>query len=392
MKIAHIQHPYLPGYGYQENHLPAHQADLGHDVKIITSTEIPPKFRSEFEREFFEAGEYEYNGVKTIRLPPWFKINAIEDLALRGLCPKLNKFDPDIIHAHGLISPRTLQAYLYAERTNSKIFVDTHIDNGNLSLGSFYKIGLFSIYNYIIIPLISRKCASYIAVNRYAEQFLEDSTTVPNSRIDFLPLGISKSNFTPNNKKREKTREKLNIPLDRFVMIFAGNVEPTKDLETLLRALASISSKYELIVLGSCDQDYKNKLEVVSKELGITNKVTFIDAVPHDTLSCYLNAADLGIWPGKLGITCIEAIGTGLPLIVSNDAAMEFLVSNNNGFTFDRGSPRSLSSRIQYYIDNPATLESHSQNAASFASDELYWDTIAEKSITIYSKRTDQDH
>ena len=76
MKIVHIQPYYQPGFGYQENCLPAEQARLGHEVAILTSTRYSPvrdydaKWGNVLgERKSARPGVSWDNGVKVVRLP-----------------------------------------------------------------------------------------------------------------------------------------------------------------------------------------------------------------------------------------------------------------------------------------------------------------------------------
>jgi len=64
MRIAHLQHPYIPNMGYQENYLPSKQQELGHDVHIITTNIVPKKFEERSSN--WETGSYVYDGVPTI--------------------------------------------------------------------------------------------------------------------------------------------------------------------------------------------------------------------------------------------------------------------------------------------------------------------------------------
>ena len=148
-----------------------------------------------------------------------------------------------------------------------------------------------------------------------------------------------------------------------------------------------MNSDCSVLLVGNIEEEYKKELMSMAQRLNVSDSLIFRDSVPHDKLSKFLNCADIGVWPGKLGITAIEAIGTGLPLIVSNEDAMAYLVSNENGFIFPSGNEQILAERVQMYLDNPSLLEAHSQNAAQFARNELYWENIAKKSIEIYKNK-----
>lgn len=385
MRIAHVQHPYLPDHGYQENYLPAHQSEIGHEVRVFSSTSIPRKFREAMGSTSFPAGRYVYNGVDVIRMKSLFEIREIEDLALKGLGSQLAEFDPDIVHTHGLVSPRTIQSLLFTSHHGARLFVDVHIDNGNFNLDSYTKRILFALYNIGFLPILARESAGFLSVNAYAQQFLEERRTISDRLIHFLPLGVSRDEFTYDPQSGNAVRERLGVNEETFLIIFAGNIEPTKDIKTLIKAISQLSVDFTLLLLGSVDPSYKKEIQQLARFLKIASNIRFHGSVPHSELPSFLNSADFGVWPGKLGITCVEAIGCGLPLIVPNDPAMKYLVSADNGQTFSQGDVDSLASSMIRYINEPDLLDSHQKNAIQFAESELYWDRIAEKSIKIYS-------
>ncbi len=386
MRIAHVQHPYLPNYGYQENYLPSRQSELGHEVLIVSGTSIPPKFQNDMQKESFRKGHYRYNGVNTIRLGSWFHLSEINDVALRGLHNHLVEFEPDIIHSHGLYSPRTLQSFLHVTRKPTKLFIDVHIDNGNFNVDTIPKKVFVSLYNSCLLPLIAKKTQGFIPVNKFAQTYLKDSTSIQQDKIKFLPLGVDEKVFYPDNEKGRNIRSQLGLAQTIPLIVFAGNIEPSKNIESLLTAISSIDDEINLLLVGPVDDEYAPRLTEAIENSGLSNNVLLTGSVDHDQLPAYLNAADFGIWPGKLGITSVEAIGTGLPIIVPDDIATRYLVSHDNGLTFSGGNSRDLARKISLYLTNSQLVKKHRQNSIEFSNEVLYWDRVAEESIRIYQE------
>ncbi len=395
MKIVHVLHPFVPGLGYQENYLPAKQRALGHDVTVLTSGRFPAKFRDHVGADRFPLGTTLHDGVPVCRLDSRLEVSALGDVLLADLWPSLDALDPDVIHLHNLVSPRTLQTLAYAERSSAALYVDVHIDNDNFTLDTPLKRVAFEGFRRTVLPLLVRRADGFLPVNPQSEVFLRETLGVPEAQISLLPLGVDAERFTPNRAVRAAVRAELGIDTDQQLVIFAGNIEPTKDLEILIEAFAHLSqhrsggrrSDPELLVLGGGDESYIASLHALAERLGVDEHVRFNGAVPHEELGAYYNAADVGVWPGKLGIAIIEAVGTGLPIVVCDSEATTFLTAHDNGLVFPRGDAPALVAKLRQYLDDETLRSSHAARAVTYARERLSWEKIAERSIEIYEGR-----
>jgi glycosyltransferase involved in cell wall biosynthesis len=145
-------------------------------------------------------------------------------------------------------------------------------------------------------------------------------------------------------------------------------------------------SNAKLLLLGNGPKNYMDQLVNLSLNLGIKNNIIFTDFVPNNELPKFYNAADIGIWPGDHSITAIEAVATGLPIIVPNDdLAYKILFDNGSAIGYTRGDITSLFQNINKLISDKRCLDNISQNCLKLTSDTLSWEKVAERSIEIYS-------
>jgi len=383
LRIAHLQHPYVPGLGYQENYLPAAQQALGAQVLTLTSDVVPPKFEDVVTE--VSPGVYEYNGVETRRLEALFSVETIEDVALSGVADALDDFEPDVVHAHGLVSPRTLQAMRYARDTDVALFVDVHVDNDNFSLDSPFERAAFGAFRRLVLPRLLDRTAAFLPVNPLSAAFLDD-LGVPDDQRRLLPLGVDPSTFAPDPDQRAATRGRLDAE-DAFLLVTAGNLEPSKDVGTLIDALARVLSAHpdtRLLVVGGGEDAYIEDLRDRARAAGVAHAVTFTGAVERPELAALYNAADVGVWPGKLGMAIVEAVGTGLPVVVCDSPATAFLTKRDNGLSFPRGDADALADRLIDYGDHPKRRARAAVAGAAYAREELAWSEIAATSLQIY--------
>lgn len=372
--------------GYQENHLPNEQHNLSPKVKIFTSDFIPDWASSEYET--ITPGTYDMDGVQLIRLETVVKFKSIGNPILSGLEQSLAEYNPDIIHAHGILSLSTFQAYRYAKKAGIPLFIDSHVDNGNFNLNSIPKKVGFNAYRILCIPMVVEYANKILPVNPKAEDFLIKNLDIPKHKIEFLPLGVPIKIFSPE-RGNGSIREDLGIKEEELLLISSGNLNKRKDLDVLIESFAEYLADYDdatLLLLGNWEEDYRTQIENTILDYSIRDSVVLHGRVDNKKLPLFYNAADFGVWPGKLGITIIEAIGCGLPVIVSDSMATEFLIDNGNGLSFQRGNVADLRSCIEMYGQDSQLRSEHSDLARKYAVTELEWSQIAKKSINIYQE------
>lgn len=386
MKIAHVTPVFVPGMGYQENYLPWKQMELGHDVSIITST--ASRFQIyQNDKNIPDSGVYDKDGIKVHRLKTLAEFESIGRIVISGLERKLREVDPDIVHSHEFVNTSNIRSCFFAFHSDANLFIDVHIDNDNFHLDNMIKRLGFSGFKKMFLPNINKVTDNFLPVNPYAEWFLKQNTGIPTGKIERLPLGVDKNVFCPSAKERRKKRRQLAIDRGQPLIVTAGNIDRTKDIDILLQAFADIDrDNAHLIIVGDGPPKYMQSLRQIVNCLDIGGSVDFLDPVPHDELSQYYNAADIGVWPGKFGITIIEAIATGLPSVVSQNRATDLVLQNDNGLSFQRGAADELRDLIERYLSNSTLRSIHSENGIELVNDHLSWESIAEKSIQIYEQ------
>jgi D-inositol-3-phosphate glycosyltransferase len=109
---------------------------------------------------------------------------------------------------------------------------------------------------------------------------------------------------------------------DDNLMVAIGDVYPHKDYETLIRSLAIIiphRPKIRLAIIGrAVDEAYAQQLVRLADELGVTQAVDFVGALPHDETMRRLARATLMLSASKAETTSmvvVEAMATGTPVI-----------------------------------------------------------------------------
>lgn len=163
-------------------------------------------------------------------------------------------------------------------------------------------------------------------------------------KVIAITCGINLNDFNPFGNP-ENIRLKYNIPL-KPVLLFVGRLDPEKNIEEILRALAFVSKKIDFcfVIVGKGLR--KKALEQLTEELGITNHVIFTGFVPEEDLPflyklsrCFIIASIAEL----LSLATLQAMASGLPIIAANAGALPELVHDKiNGYLFNTNDKEAL--------------------------------------------------
>jgi len=234
-----------------------------------------------------------------------------------------------------------------------------------------------------------RRVSFWMPTQYASEQLLQSLFAVPRDKMEVTPLGVDTSCFAKSEKSRALGRAQMGVRADDTLIVTAGKLNESKDIDTLIKAFCQVASEADnvyLLVLGNGPEAYMRKIRVLANKGNLANKIIFKDFAPHHELPMYYNAADLGVWPGNPSITVIEAIATGLPVILpQHELAYGILFRNGAALGFKRGDPSSLAEsalKLLYDSNSKSQITSH---ALALVEDVLAWNRIAQRSIDIYS-------
>ena len=140
------------------------------------------------------------------------------------------------------------------------------------------------------------------------------------------------------------------------------------------------------MLMGAFPDDYLKEIKNLINKYSLNDKVILKDFVKNKELNKYYNAADIGVWPGDHSITVIEAVSSGLPVIVpSNIKAYNILTNNRSAESFERGNTESLANQIKILIESEATRRNITNNTQILIKECLSWKAVAKKTIEIYN-------
>jgi len=219
-------------------------------------------------------------------------------------------------------------------------------------------------------------------------------------RAEVIPPGVDLELFYP--REREEAKAHLGLCPEQHVVMFVGRIEPLKGVDTLLRAMASVTRqlprwKDELcvaIIGGDADVPPEkldaemSRLQQLRTELGIEELVTFLGARTQEALPDYYSAADVVVMPShyeSFGMVALEAMACGTPVIASRVGGLAYTVLHGvTGLHVPERDPEALAQEIIRLVQDPALQERMGREAQRVA--QCYgWPTIADRIVDLYS-------
>lgn len=230
------------------------------------------------------------------------------------------------------------------------------------------------------------------------EEDLLTHYNAPRERIRIVPCGFDRSEFYPMD--RGECRAHLGLPHSEKLILQLGRMVPRKGVENVIRALDELSTRgtaARLLIVGgdstSPDPEMTpeiGRLQQVVETLGLQNSVSFTGARPREVLRYYYNAADVFVstpWYEPFGITILEAMACGLPVVGSNVGGIKYSVRHGEtGFLVPPEDPRALADRIGQVIDSPTTARRLGRNALRRAEALFTWDRVAGGIVEAYAE------
>ena len=180
----------------------------------------------------------------------------------------------------------------------------------------------------------------------------------PFEKIKRIPLGVDIDKFRYRDRLRDR---------EYIYLVTVGRFVEFKGYEYALRAfsiLYEVDKRFMYRIIG--DGELSAQMHALAAELGISERVEFLGALPSDKVIQYLHDSDIFILPGIVasdgrvetqGMVLLEAQACGLPVVASSVGGIrESVIDNESGFLVPPKDISAIVDRISYLVANPERL------------------------------------
>ena len=342
-------------------HLPMLHAkliDLGHDVRIYTST---PKFK-------FKNNELKRD---IVFVPMFFQI--IKKLFGYNLRPWMKQFDHFLFDKIiSLIMRRADILYGFAgcsllcgtkvKDDGGKYYLDRacpHIEfQNNILINESIKTG---------IRFFSANSKTYKRCN---DEYLKaDKIITPSSYTQntFLDRGFNKNKIfiaplIGKNKIREINIKKINESTG-VTFAFIGENLLRKGLIYVLQAWEKLGKNGNNLIIRSNSKDIYNNLKIKA----LLNQKGIIIKKYYENINDFYNEVDVICLPSideGFGMVVFEAMSNAVPAIISkNVGASDLVLDKENGIIVNPGNADEISKAMMFFIDNKDEIYRYGERA-----------------------------
>jgi len=372
-----------------------HLAAIGYDVDVFTRRD----------NEMLPEVTQWVNGVRIIHVPagpPTFvrKENLLEHIQaftrfFVRFCRRQQR-PYDLVHANffmsGLVAAET-------KRTLGIPFVVTFHALGKIRRLHQGSADAFPDERFAIEERCVAEADHVIAECPQDEEDLIRHYGADPARTTIVPAGVDPGEFWPMSK--QLARGALGFDPDERIVLQLGRMVPRKGVDTVIRGFASMVHEHgvpaRLLVVGG-DSDVPDpkltpeigRLQAIAREESVGHLVTFTGQEEPDRLKYFYSAADAFVttpWYEPFGITPLESMACGTPVVGSNVGGIKFTVRDaETGYLVPPGHPGAVAERLVHLYRHPRLRQVLGQKGVRRVHDMFTWRHVAEALGVLYEE------
>jgi glycosyltransferase involved in cell wall biosynthesis len=294
----------------------------------------------------------------------------------------INKIKPDLIHANG-----TSWEYGYPAVAWKKcpVVLTVHGISHNESKywnglkNKWHKISCCNIESHLL-----ENAKNIVTVSSYVEKEIRKCISKTQYGNCLIYTDVI------SNPVDLKFMSVINHPIENR-LLYVGGIEERKGLHVLIKSLAIVKKTIPditLDIVGSIRSPVycANVMKLIS-DLNLIDNVNFVGKINDEKLMDEYSNASIYISPAyeeSEGITILEAMATGTPVIATRSGGSESIITNDvDGLLVERGNSEELAFKILICGD---ALKEQLGEAGKMTAIKYLPDNIARKYMDVYER------
>jgi glycosyltransferase involved in cell wall biosynthesis len=207
---------------------------------------------------------------------------------------------------------------------------------------------------------------------------------IPDAKYILHPFPIYSQFGDPIDKV--EARNKLQIPLDKKVLLFFGLIRNYKGLDLVIDAFDKVSDDYYLVIAGESYgkfDDYQKQIDSNKNRERIMQHIKYI---ADDEVSTFISAADLNVLPYKTATqSAVVAMAYQFdsPVLVTDVGGLKDMVEPyGTGVVVDEPDSQLIANGIETFFKN--NMQSECKNNIRKFKANYSWDNLAKEVEDLY--------
>jgi len=232
----------------------------------------------------------------------------------------------------------------------------------------------------------------FVAFNRFNAEFMGGRLAVPPERVAVIPHGVDLAAFPaepPDLAARRRVRG------SRLVVGFVARGCPEKGLDQLVRALPLVVAQHDVEVIAAgatidTEREYLAMCQKLALDFGVADRFRWLGQIDRAAKLDLLASIDVFALPTPRaeakGLSAIEALAAGVPVVASNHGAFpELLDGEQAGVLHAPGDPADLARAITAVLDDDMLAGRLGRHGHALARERHSADSMAAAHESMYA-------
>ncbi|MCH7548955.1 MAG: glycosyltransferase family 4 protein [Candidatus Krumholzibacteriota bacterium] len=287
--------------------------------------------------------EMEANGIPVQRVPMRVPLRPDD---VPGIRRAIAESRPDVVHVNmpgpydgqmGLVAP-------IARLAGAKRVVTTE----HLPMVEYlWKRALVKRVGYAFVDRVLTVCRANVP-------YLTGRQAVAKERVRVIPNAL-REDYGQSHTDPEAIRTEKDIPADRVVVTFVGNLLEHKGLaDVILSLVEQPDMPWHLLVVGGGPEE--ERCRKLLADAGLESRATFVGAVPASEVESLLAASDILTLPSRIEgmpYVILEAMASSLPVVATSVYGIPEMVSDGDtGLLVAAGDRAALGQSLMRLIED----------------------------------------
>lgn len=254
---------------------------------------------------------------------------------------------------------------------------------------------LFKRLGYLLLTsLITKRASAIIVPSNFVKEDVSKRLHVPLNKITVTYEAVSNSLKEVVLSQKEKREVLAKYNLVQPFIVYTGSVYPHKNVDLLIDSIEKHNRQRELdlqLALICSRSVFWDRINKKINDRGITNWIKMLGFVDDSDVSKIYSLALALVHPSKMegfGLTGLEAMSVGLPVISSNASCLPE-VYGDAAIYFNPNSIDELVKCIDELIGSPDLRETLSEKGY-LQSRKYSWEKMGKETVALYKSILNQ--
>ncbi len=371
-RVLHVTHYCLPHVGGLETVVAAQTTRLaarGWEVTLVSSAWGAP------------AGTRFEDGVRTVRVRAWGGLEPRIGVPFPVFSPWLLVVlwravrRADVVHVHDPLYLTSWVAALCCRLLGTAYVVHRHVGfvhHSSLVVRTVQRLVLGSVAR-----LVLAGAAAILPIDDFIAAGTRATVRAPD-RVRVVGNGVDTTRFRPPGPgERARLRLELGLPADVPLVLFVGRFVPKKGFALVA---AAASDDYRLVFAGGDRPEGADD-----------DRLVFLGSLPAEELARVYRAVDAFVVAsvGECPLTVLEALSSGLPVLLNEDPALHSPWTAGPGVQFVDIAAGRLREALEALVADPDRMRRTGSQGHEFVQHAFSWEAHVDRLEEIYREVLD---